>query len=220
MGEEGLVRIQAGEVELEGSLLIPAKAQGVVLFAHGSGSSRHSPRNQFVASKLREGHLATLLIDLLTAEEERAEQLTRHLRFDIPLLTHRLVCIVDWLARHPPTKTLAIGLFGSSTGAAAALGVATQRSIKALVSRGGRVDLAPSALSRVGCPTLFLVGGHDEGVIECNEAAFAQLVCKKRLLILPGAGHLFEEPGKLEEVARLAREWFVLSLHPMPGALE
>jgi putative phosphoribosyl transferase len=219
-GQDRLVHVAAGPVTLEGTLDIPAGAQGIVLFAHGSGSSRHSPRNRYVARALRAGGLATLLIDLLTAEEEEVDMVTARLRFDIGLLAERLVGATDWLGQYPGTQTLKIGYFGASTGAAAALVAATERPnvVGAVVSRGGRPDLAGAVLPRVHAPTLLIVGGHDEVVIELNRAALAQLRVEKRLEIVPGATHLFEEPGALEQVAHLAREWFERYLAPsMPG---
>lgn len=192
-------------------LLVPPGAEGVVLFAHGSGSSRHSPRNKFVAAQLREARLATLLIDLLTPQEDEVYRT----RFDIALLTERLAEAARGLAREPQTKHLPVGLFGASTGAAAALAVAAAmpETIRAVVSRGGRPDLAShAALSRVKAATLLIVGGDDTGVIELNEQAYAELGCEKRLEIVPGATHLFEEPGKLEAVARLAAQWFTRHL--------
>ena len=196
-------------------LIIPQRAAGVVLFAHGSGSSRHSPRNKYVANQLREARLGTLLIDLLTPEEDE----TYRTRFDIGLLTQRLAGAARSLAREPQTKDLPVGLFGASTGAAAALEVAAAlpEAIRAVVSRGGRPDLASrAALHKVKAPTLLIVGGDDAGVIELNEQAYAELGCEKRLEIVPGATHLFEEPGTLEEVARLAAEWFTRHLGGTP----
>ena len=210
-GEEYLVRIPAGQVALEGTLRIPEAARGVVVFAHGSGSSRFSPRNRFVADVLEQAGLATLLIDLLTREEEAVDELTRHHRFDIGLLAERLVAASDWVRKQPKTQHLPIGYFGASTGAGAALVAAAERPdlVKAIVSRGGRPDLAGPALPLVEAPTLLIVGGRDEVVIELNRHAFNQLRCEKRLEVVPGATHLFEEPGTLEQVARLARDWFV-----------
>ena len=215
-GEERLVRVAAGPVTLEGNLSLPEGARGIVLFAHGSGSSRHSPRNRYVARLLNEAKLATLLVDLLTAEEEAVDLRTAHLRFDIGLLAERLVGATDWLTRHPDTRHLRIGYFGASTGAAAALVAAAERPdpVGAVVSRGGRPDLAGPALPHVGAPTLLIVGGNDFQVIELNRAAFEQLRCEKQLVIVPGATHLFEEPGALDEVQRLAREWFERHLAP------
>jgi putative phosphoribosyl transferase len=208
--DERLVRVPVGSITLEGNLTLPEGARGVVLFAHGSGSSRHSPRNRHVARMLNEAELATLLIDLLTSEEERIDLRTAHLRFDIGLLAERLVAVTDWLAQYPGQRHIRIGYFGASTGAAAALVAAAERPqlVGAVVSRGGRPDLAGSALARVEAPTLLIVGGNDFEVIELNRAALAQLRCEKQLVIVPGATHLFEEPGTLDEVARLAREWF------------
>jgi dienelactone hydrolase len=208
--EEHLIQIRAASVTLEGSMAIPEAAEGICLFAHGSGSSRHSPRNRYVARELQEGGLATLLIDLLTAAEEEADKRTGHLRFDIDLLARRLIGATDWLLQHAETERLDIGYFGASTGAAAALIAAVERSeaVGAVVSRGGRADLAGAILSRVTAPVLLIVGGDDLQVIELNRQALDQLPGEKRLEIIPGASHLFEEPGALEAVARLARHWF------------
>jgi putative phosphoribosyl transferase len=209
--EERLVGVPVGPVTLEGNLTLPEAAQGIVLFAHGSGSSRHSPRNRHVARLLNEGKLATLLVDLLTPDEEAIDLQTAHLRFDIGLLAQRLIGVTDWLAEQPETRDLRIGYFGASTGAGAALVAAAMRpqAVGAIVSRGGRPDLAGSeALARVRAPTLLIVGGNDVPVIALNQAAYAQLRCEKQLVIVPGATHLFEEPGALDEVARLARDWF------------
>jgi len=205
-----LVHVTAGPITLEGNLAIPDGAHGIVLFAHGSGSSRHSPRNRFVASELQGRGLATLLIDLLTAEEEQVDMRTGHLRFDIGMLAHRLVVTTDWLANQAQTEQLKLGYFGASTGAAAALVAAAERPkrVAAVVSRGGRPDLAGPALPNVAAPTLLIVGGDDGPVIGLNRQAYARLHVEKRLEIVPGASHLFEEPGTLEEVARLAGEWF------------
>jgi putative phosphoribosyl transferase len=185
-----------------------------VLFAHGSGSSRHSPRNRRVARILTDAKFATLLLDLLTLEEEVVDASTALLRFNIDLLARRLISATNWLAQYPDTEGLRIGYFGASTAVAAALVAAAQipDAVDAIVSRGGRPDLAGPALARVQAPTLLIVGGYDLQVIELNRAAFEQLRCKKQLVIVPGASHLFEEPGKLDEVARLAREWFELYL--------
>ena len=208
--EERLVRVEAGLATLEGNLNLPDEARAVVLFAHGSGSSRHSSRNRFVARMLNEAKLATLLIDLLTAEEEAIDRRTAHLRFDIGLLAERLVGATDWLKQSTDTRRLPIGYFGASTGAAAALVAAAERpdAVRAVVSRGGRPDLAGSALRKVRAPTLLIVGGNDVQVIELNRIALAVLRCEKELVIVPGATHLFEEPGTLHEAASLAREWF------------
>ena len=196
---------------LEGDLVIPEKATAVIAFAHGSGSSRHSPRNQYVARVLQQGGLATLLFDLLTAEEERIDVQTAHLRFDIALLARRLSEATAWLKKDKDTRHLLVGYFGASTGAAAALVAAAQRrgDVFAVVSRGGRPDLAGASLPLVKASTLLIVGGQDTPVIEMNEDAFRQLhMEEKKLEIVPGATHLFEEPGTLEKVASLARDWF------------
>src|SRR5215204_5766890 len=208
--EEREVRISAGPVELEGNLDTPDGAQGIVLFAHGSGSGRHSPRNRYVAGALREAGLATLLIDLLTPEEEEVDLRTRRLRFDIGLLADRLAGATDWLAQELDTQNLRVGYVGASTGAGAALVAAAKRpdAVGAVVSRGGRPDLAGEALSRVAAPTLLIVGGEDEPVIDMNREAFAHIRAEKKLEVVPRATHLFEEPGTLEEVARLAAGWF------------
>jgi len=210
VAEERLVQITAGPVDLEGNLSMPENAAGVVLFAHGSGSSRHSPRNRYVAQVLRQGGLATLLMDLLTAAEEREDARTARLRFDIDLLARRLAGAIDWLVGNPATSRLRIGLFGASTGAAAALVAAAERAdaVGAVVSRGGRPDLALPVLERVKAPTLLIVGGLDHPVIGMNREALDHLQAEKRLEIVAGATHLFEEEGTLEEVARLARGWF------------
>jgi dienelactone hydrolase len=207
---EHSVRIAAGPVSLAGDLVLPARADGLVLFAHGSGSSRKSPRNRYVAGVLQEAGFATLLMDLLTLDEEHAERAGARRRFDIDLLAGRLTGATDWVTAHPDTSGLPIGYFGASTGAAAALVAAAQRpgSIQAVVSRGGRPDLAGAALPRVTAPTLLIVGSLDDVVIDLNRAALARLTVDARLEIVPGATHLFEEPGTLEEVARLARDWF------------
>ncbi len=210
------VRVRTvGDVALEGILAIPPQAQGVVAFAHGSGSSRFSRRNQAVARHLQEGGLATLLLDLLTAREGALDERTGHLRFDIPLLGERMTGVVDWLQREPRTRALPIGLFGASTGAAAALLAAADRphEVQAVVSRGGRPDLAGTSLGRVRCPTLLIVGGHDPQVLDLNQAAAqAMATAPHTLQVVPGATHLFEEPGTLEQVADLALEWFARHL--------
>jgi dienelactone hydrolase len=199
-------------VTLSGHLDLPPGATGVVLFAHGSGSSRHSPRNQFVARKIREAGVGTLLFDLLTREEEEVDLRTRHLRFDIDLLARRLADATAWIARYPATRDLAIGYFGASTGAAAALVAAAEAAaggrVRAVVSRGGRPDLAGPALPRVQSPTLLIVGGLDRQVVQMNADAYELLQCEKEMQVVPGASHLFEEPGTLEEVAHLAGDWF------------
>jgi pimeloyl-ACP methyl ester carboxylesterase len=204
------VTIAVGGVLLEGDLAVPARAGGIVVFAHGSGSSRHSPRNRFVASELRNAGLGTLLMDLLTRDEERHEDAGGRLRFDIELLVRRLAGAAEWLAAQRETAALPIGYFGASTGAAAALVAAARQParVAAVVSRGGRPDLAGNALAAVRAPTLLIVGGDDVPVIEMNREAFDWLRCTKAMKIVPGATHLFEEPGTLEQVARLAAEWF------------
>lgn len=201
-------------VLLEGNLGMPEEARGIVVFAHGSGSSRHSPRNRFVADYLRQGKLGTLLIDLLTSGEEQVDQRTMHLRFDIGLLAGRLAGAADWLNQNADTAGRRIGYFGASTGAAAALVAAAHEpgGIAAIVSRGGRPDLAGPALGHVSAPTLLLVGGEDRPVITMNQQAYARLRGEKQIIVIPGATHLFEEPGALEEVARLARDWFARRL--------
>jgi putative phosphoribosyl transferase len=213
---EGPVCIEAGPVILEGNLVLPPEPRGVVIFAHGSGSSRFSPRNRFVASRLQAAGLGTLLVDLLTPEEEVVDRQTRQFRFDLPRVAERLVHLVDWVRAHPATRTRRVGLFGASTGGGAALIAAALRpdQVGAVVSRGGRPDLAGDALPRVEAPTLLLVGGRDEPVIELNREAMARLRAPCVLEIVPGATHLFEEPGTLEEVARQAAEWFVEHLGP------
>ncbi len=207
------VRVPAGDVELLGDLGLPVSPRGIVLFAHGSGSSRQSPRNRAVAAALRQRGLATLLLDLLTADEEEIDLRTRHLRFDIPMLADRLGHAAAWLASRADTRELPIGCFGASTGGGAALIAAADHPgrIRAVVSRGGRPDLAGEALARVRAPTLLIVGGLDTPVIAMNEEAMARMpeTTEVRLEIVPGASHLFEEPGALERVAELAGEWFV-----------
>jgi putative phosphoribosyl transferase len=207
---EGKVAIPAGSAELPGDLIVPVGAAGVVVFAHGSGSSRLSPRNQSVAHTLQERGLGTLLFDLLTEAEEREEHYTADLSFDISLLAQRLIAATDWLLKHEPTRELPLGYFGSSTGAAAALvAAAIDGRASAIVSRGGRPDLAGESLERVRAPVLLIVGENDGHVIERNERAREKLKSKNSMSIIPGATHLFEEPGALEEVARLAAEFFV-----------
>lgn len=209
-GLETTVRIPAGRVTLEGTLGIPTAAAGMVLFAHGSGSSRFSSRNRFVARVLRDAGLGTLLLDLLSPSEEEVDEITRHHRFDIEMLADRLVVTIDWLGRQADTSDLAVGLFGASTGGGAALVAAADRPkrVGAVVSRGGRPDLAGAALAVLEAPTLLLVGGHDEVVIELNEEARARMRGTVELRVIPGATHLFEEPGALEQVAAAARDWF------------
>jgi dienelactone hydrolase len=201
-----LVHILAGRVSLEGGLAIPNDANGIVLFAHGSGSSRHSPRNRWVAEVLHRAGLGTLLLDLLSKDEDTLYEN----RFDIDLLTRRLNVATEWVLKQPETQSFAIGYFGASTGAAAALKAAAAlgRKVGAVVSRGGRPDLALRSLSQVLAPTLLIVGGRDYQVIELNQVAYKELKTEKQLVIIPGATHLFEEPGTLEEVARLAADWF------------
>jgi putative phosphoribosyl transferase len=208
------VRIALEEAVLDADLALPSSAAGVVAFAHGSGSSRHSPRNRLVAEVLAGGGVGTLLVDLLTAKEERRDLRTRELRFDIGLLAGRLAAIVDWLAAEPTTAGLPVGLFGASTGGGAALVTAARlpAEIGAVVSRGGRPDLAGAALGDVRAPTLLIVGGEDTAVLGVNRQAMASLRCEKRLEIVPGATHLFEEPGALDHVAALARDWFTTHL--------
>jgi putative phosphoribosyl transferase len=208
------VQIHAGRAVLPGNLNIPENANALVLFAHGSGSSRHSPRNQFVARTLNDAGLATLLFDLLTQEEEAIDTQTRELRFNIHLLAERLVHATKWAKQQEETRDLRIGYFGSSTGGAAALVAAVDlpQNIGAVVSRGGRPDLAGEALPKVKAPTLLIVGGNDDIVIELNEQARDRMGCEVKLEIVPGATHLFEEAGALEEVAELANDWFLLHL--------
>lgn len=205
------VVIKTGRVVLEGNISVPPGANGIVLFAHGSGSSRLSPRNRFVAQELNKNGIATLLFDLLTPEEETLDLQTAHLRFDIPLLAKRLVYTTDWVSKNSKVDRLKIGYFGASTGGGAALVAAADRPqvVKAVVSRGGRPDLAGQRLADVKCPTLLIVGGHDEPVIELNKKALSFLRSEKKLVIIPGATHLFEEKGKLEEVAHSASDWFL-----------
>lgn len=210
------VQVPIGGATLPGDLGMPADPHGLVLFAHGSGSSRHSPRNQHVARTLERRHLATLLIDLLTPQEELVDDRTAEYRFDIPMLAGRLVAIVDWLRQRRDTAALPIGLFGASTGGGAALIAAAERpkEIAAVVSRGGRPDLAGDALARVTTPTLLIVGGFDAPVIQMNREAMAQMPADVKLEIVPGATHLFEEPGTLDRVAELAGTWFADHLQP------
>jgi putative phosphoribosyl transferase len=209
--QKDLISIRSDPVYIEGMLEIPPRPLGIILFAHGSGSSRLSPRNNYVAGELRHAHMGTLLLDLLTKQEDQ----NYRTRFDIELLTQRLETAADWLRQYSVTQSLPIGLFGASTGAAAALQVTAGRGkdIAAVVSRGGRPDMAGNnILEKVSAPTLFIVGGLDEVVIELNQAAYAALHCEKQLEIIPDASHLFEEPGKLEAVAALAINWFVRHL--------
>jgi dienelactone hydrolase len=208
------VQVPAGDRRfMHADVSIPSDVSGLVLFAHGSGSSRHSPRNCFVASELNEEGFATVLADLLTEEEERIDEITASMRFDIPLLTRRVITLIDWTREHPSFGEHTLGLFGASTGAAAALDAAAARPeiVKAVVLRGGRPDLAEQ-LEKVQAPTLLIVGGEDAGVIELNALALRRLQCTKRLELVPGATHLFEEPGTLERVASLASGWFTQHL--------
>ncbi|MGV9853702.1 dienelactone hydrolase family protein [Streptomyces sp. NPDC003442] len=204
-------RIAADDAMLVGDLALPEQPIGVVAFAHGSGSSRHSPRNRAVARVLQDADLATLLFDLLTEAEERMDAITAELRFDIPLLGRRLGAAVNWLDGHPATSGLPVGLFGASTGAAAALTAAAERPerVAAVVSRGGRPDLAGGALNRVRAPVLLIVGGDDHEVLRLNQQAAAMLAAPQEIHVVPGASHLFEEPGTLEQAAEAARDWFV-----------
>jgi len=218
---ESTVSVPVGEVTLEGTIGIPANASGIVLFAHGSGSSRFSPRNRYVAATLRQAGLATLLLDLLSPAEEEVDEVTRLHRFDIAMLADRLIVTIDWLRSQPETAELSIGLFGASTGAGAALVAAAERPVQvaAVVSRGGRPDLAGEALPRVEAPTLLIVGSLDDVVIELNESARAHMHGDVRLEIVQGATHLFEEPGTLERVAALARGWFLQYLPVAHGGI-
>jgi dienelactone hydrolase len=213
------VAITVGDGALRGDLDVPPGAVGMVIFAHGSGSSRMSPRNQYVAKVLRQARLATLLLDLLTEDEEREDDLTGAFRFDIGLLATRLTAAIRWVQASRELRELPLGLFGASTGAAAALVAAgnEQESVEAVVSRGGRPDLAGNSLAQVRAATLLIVGGYDPTVLALNRDALTKLVCEKRLVVVPRATHLFEEPGALEEVARLAQRWFVWHLAGQPA---
>lgn len=214
----GFVKIPAGKVVLEGNIEVPKNAKGIVLFAHGSGSSRFSPRNQYVAKALQKKGLATLLMDLLTKDEEEEDMTTGHLRFDIEMLANRLIAATDWLKKNAETKNLKAGYFGASTGAGAALIAAAKlpANVHAVVSRGGRPDLARHHLLKVKAPVLLIVGGDDTPVIEMNKDAMGYLNSIKKLEIIPGASHLFEEHGALEKVAELASEWFMLYISQNP----
>jgi dienelactone hydrolase len=205
------IKIPLGNVVVEGTLTLPPEAKGVVLFAHGSGSSRFSPRNQYVAKEFNKATIGTLLFDLLTQEEEETDIVTAEYRFNIPLLAQRLIGATEWLRNDPQTKRFAFGYFGASTGAAAALIAAAKlpNEIAAVVSRGGRPDLAGEYLPNVVAPTLLLVGGLDAEVIELNQEAMDQMTAEKKLTIIPGATHLFEEPGTLEQVAKFSKDWFL-----------
>lgn len=216
------VKIPARDATLDGNLTVPPAARGIVLFVHGSGSSRHSKRNRFVARTLNEAGLATLLFDLLTPEEEAVDMRTAHLRFDIGLLAERLGSATDWVLQEPAARDLRIGYFGSSTGGGAALVAAAARphAVGAVVSRGGRPDLAGGALPNVKAPTLLIVGGADDVVIDMNQDAMAQMRCQVELKIVPGATHLFEEPGALETVASLASGWFTQHLSACQGSVK
>jgi putative phosphoribosyl transferase len=217
--ENRSVQILSMGVRLEGFISIPDEPKGLVVFVHGSGSSHHSPRNQYVAQTLQDRGLATLLFDLLTVSEETTDWRTRHLRFDIDLLAQRTTGVLEWLDLQPFAYGLRRGLFGASTGAAAALIAAAElpEKVNAVVSRGGRPDLAGESLAKVGTPTLLIVGGYDEVVIDLNEQALAQMQpgIDKKLIIVPGASHLFEEVGTLEQAAGLARDWFLAHLSPV-----
>ncbi len=207
---ESAIKIPVGSVEVEGNMFLPANAKGLVVFAHGSGSSRFSPRNQYVAKEFNKANMGTLLFDLLTPGEEEEDELTAEYRFNIQLLSQRLVGVTEWLRNDSQTAKLKLGYFGASTGAAAALIAAAKMptEVSAVVSRGGRPDLAGEYLPQVQAPTLLLVGGDDEEVIELNKQAQSQMQNKNKLVVIPGATHLFEEPGKLEQVAEFAAEWF------------
>jgi putative phosphoribosyl transferase len=208
------VRLSLPGAELGGFLTLPEEARGLVLFAHGSGSSRHSPRNQYVARILQDAGLGTLLMDLLTRDEDAVDQFTRQFRFDIGLLADRLTGAIDWLEGRPETRELPIGLFGASTGAAAALQAAAARPdrVRAVVSRGGRPDLAGEALARVQAPTLLIVGANDTPVIPLNDSALRRMAAPVEMRLVPGASHLFEEPGTLAAASELARDWFLRQL--------
>jgi pimeloyl-ACP methyl ester carboxylesterase len=208
------IRLSLPGAELDGALTLPEEAQGLVLFAHGSGSSRHSPRNRYVAEILQGAGLGTLLMDLLTHDEDAIDQFTRQFRFDIGLLADRLAGAIDWLEEQPETRELPIGLFGASTGAAAALQAAATRPnrVRAVVSRGGRPDLAGEALAHVRAPTLLIVGADDTPVIPLNDAALRRMEAPAEMRLVPGASHLFEEPGTLAAASALARDWFVRHL--------
>jgi predicted alpha/beta-hydrolase family hydrolase len=212
---ESTIKIPVGNAKVEGNLFLPSGTHGVVVFAHGSGSSRYSPRNQYIAQEFNKAQLGTLLFDLLTQDEEQEDEFTAQYRFDIPLLAGRLVGVTKWLRNHSQTRPLSLGYFGASTGAAAALIAAAKmpHEVEAVVSRGGRPDLVGEYLADVKAPTLLVVGGLDVEVIDLNRQAMRQMTNKNRLVIVEGATHLFEEPGKLEEVARVAMEWFSRYLH-------
>ena len=219
--EHAAVRVPLGRLELAADVALPVHSNGLVVFAHGSGSSRRSPRNRHVANVLNQGSIGTVLIDLLTEQEEAVDLRTAELRFDIPLLGQRLVAITDWILRQPQLSKLGLGYFGASTGAAAALVAAAGRpvAVRAVVSRGGRPDLAGGALGKVVAPTLFIVGGADPVVLDLNASALARLPVRTehKLEIIDGATHLFEEPGALDQVAALARAWFQRHLQSVPA---
>ncbi len=216
------VRIGFEDVVLYGDLLVPKDALGLVIFVHGSGSSRFSPRNRHVAGELNKAGLATLLLDLLTEEEHKIDSETMEFRFDIPMLSSRTIKVAQWALQQPELSRLPVGLFGASTGAAAALIAAAdvKTGVGAVVSRGGRPDLAEDALEKVLCPTLLIVGGEDDTVLQLNHEALERMHCRKKLCVVPGATHLFEEPGALEQVATLAAEWFVEHLRPTRAKTE
>ena len=211
--QQSEVTIETADARLNGEAWLPAGAPGIVLFAHGSGSSRFSTRNRYVAGELVRAGIGTLLFDLLTPEEEQLDAVDRSLRFDIGLLTQRLAGATRWLAREEWARSLGVGYFGASTGAAAALAASVGCDVQAVVSRGGRPDLAGAALPHVTAPTLLIVGSHDPIVVDLNRQALARLACEAQLEIVPGATHLFEEPGTLEQVAKLAGNWFRRWLH-------
>ena len=209
------IKIPVSGVQVEGNLTVPSGAKGLVVFAHGSGSSRFSPRNEYVAKEFNRASMGTILFDLLTLKEEKQDMLTGEYRFNIDLLADRLIGVTEWLKKDAPSKGLALGYYGASTGAAAALIAAARlpNDVTSVVSRGGRPDLAGQYLSDVKAPTLLLVGGWDEEVIELNKQAQSKMTNENKLVIIPGATHLFEEPGKLEEVAKLSTDWFMRYLH-------
>ncbi|MEO9306965.1 MAG: dienelactone hydrolase family protein [Nitrososphaera sp.] len=205
------IEITIDSVTLNGDIVFPEDPVGLVLFVHGSGSGRHSPRNRFVANILNQKRIATLLFDLLTLEEEEFDSISGALRFNIPLLSERLILVTDWVLKNQELSNLKLGYFGASTGAAAALMAASKEDdkIDVIVSRGGRPDLAEGSLRKVRCPTLFIVGGRDDVVIDVNKEAIGKMICIKKLIIIPGATHLFEEEGKLEDVSHHASDWFL-----------
>ena len=204
------IKIETGKIALDGYLTVPRNARGIVLFAHGSGSSRKSPRNQYTARELNNAGLATLLFDLLSSHEDLEDRITGEYRFNVTLLAHRLIGVTDWIKQRPNTRNLAVGYFGASTGSAVALIAAAVKPqvVKAVVSRGGRPDLAMKALPDVKAPTLFIIGGSDTAVIDLNKKAYDALTVKKDIVVIAGATHLFEEPGALQKVSQLAADWF------------